>query len=507
MQIGNPVEEKKVMDGVLKSSELDLFSSITDCGGGGLSSAIGENVEEYGAEVYLDRVPLKYEGLAPSEIWISESQERMVIFAPKKNVNKIIDVFKKEEVEVTPIGVVTDTKRLILKYKEKVVGDIDLDFLHNGLPEKTMKAEEYVAQIKPLEKPIKDDFNEILIKLISHPIIASKEYIVRQYDHEVQSRSILKPIAENDGFVNNDGAVILVLRNEKKAIGVSHGVNPLYGLLSPYRMALSVIDEVIRNLVCIGVNPEKIALLDNFCWGDAKDKQLLGALVEASEGCYDAAVGFGTPFISGKDSLNNYSIVGNKKVSIPPTLLISGIGIIDDISLIKSSDFKEENSSIFLIGKTKDEMGGSLLFHIYNANEGEIPSVDINVAKERYKIIHKAIKEGLIRSLHDVSEGGVAVTIAEMAIGGAMGATIELDYTDLPLLQTLFSESNSRVIVETVQEEKFINFMKGIPVYKLGKTGGDRLIVRKDGRIFININVRELEKEFRRTLPDLMEGR
>ena len=323
----------------------------------------------------------------------------------------------------------------------------------------------------------------------------------------MQARSVLKPIAENRGFVNNDGVVIIPVRGKNRGIAVSHGFNPLYGFLSPYRMALSAIDETIRNLVCTGVNPEKIALLDNFCWGDVEDKNLLAALVEASMGCYEGSKGFGVPFISGKDSLNNYSLVDNEKISIPSTLLISGIGIVEDLSHIRSSDFKGEANPIFLIGETRKEMGGSLLYHIHGGNSGVVPSLHIDEAKKIYRKVYEAIKKDVVYSLHDLSEGGLGVAVAEMCIGGSIGAKLEISAMNIEPIYALFSESNSRILVEVKDEEEFIKIMEGVPIYKLGTTGGEKLRIHAEGKELVNISVEKLTSLFRKTIPEFMERR
>ena len=332
VQIGDPITEKKVTDVLLMARDRGLYNNITDCGAGGLSSAVGEMGEALGAVVDLERVPLKYEGLSYSEIWISEAQERMVLSVPPENKEEIKAMFQQEDVEAIFIGEFTGDKRLCLRYKGEMVADIEMDFLHDGLPRIKRKAIWHSPSHEEPEIAEKKDYGEDLKKVLSSWNVCSKEWVIRQYDHEVQGGSVLKPLqgVNNDG--PGDACVIRPLLGSSKGIIVSNGMNPRYGDIDPYHMAASAIDEALRQIISVGGSLEKVALLDNFSWGNTNRPECLGGLVRAAKGCYDTALGYETPFISGKDSLNNEFKIGDKSVSIPPSLLISAVCVMSDVT-------------------------------------------------------------------------------------------------------------------------------------------------------------------------------
>ncbi|MEO0077280.1 MAG: AIR synthase-related protein, partial [candidate division WOR-3 bacterium] len=362
VQIGNPIEEKKVLDLMLQARDLNLYNATTDCGGGGLSSAIGE-LAKTGAVVNLEKVPLKYAGLSYTEIWISESQERMVLFVPRQKIKKLLKLAKIHNVDATVIGKVTDTKKLQLKYYNQVVGDIDLNFLHNGLPKLTLNAkiltnDKWKIVNCHMSKAIKQktpDYNQKILQLISNHNVASKEWVVRQYDFEVQGKTVIKPFSGIEKVTPSDGCVLQPLPESKKGIVITCGIAVEYHR-SPYWMSASAIDEAIRNAVALGADPNKIALLDNFCWASPEDAKTLGDLVLACQACYDFAKQFQTPFISGKDSLyNEYQGPDGKKIIPPSALLISAISVIDNIDQTVTADFKAINELIYIVGKTLPE--------------------------------------------------------------------------------------------------------------------------------------------------------
>jgi len=488
VQIGNAITEKKTLDTLLQARDANLYEAITDCGAGGLSSAVGEMGEKLGVEVDLEKVPLKYAGLSYTEIWISEAQERMVIAVKPENLDAIMSIFDAEDVEATVIGTFTGDKKLTLRYQGTQVGQLDMDFLHEGICKYDRKAK---WETKKLSEPVlkaKDNYNDDLLKILGSYNVASKEWVIRQYDHEVQGGSVVKPLMGTDNDGPMDAAVIRPKYGHDKGVALSCGMNPCYGDIDPYWMALAGIDEAVRNLVCVGADPERIAILDNYCWGDCTRPEMLGALVRASQACYDGAMGFGTPFISGKDSLNNEFVCDDgTRIAIPYTLLISAIGIVDDINQCVTMDVKGAGNLIFAVGLTKNELGGS---HYYKAN-GElganVPTTDLKVAAETAKRLHQAMKQGLIRSCHDCSEGGLATALAEMAFAGGYG--IEADLRGLPVSDDcvkteamLFSESNSRYLVE-VQPENFDVFAKlmlNIPFGQLGEVIEDRKLLIHD---------------------------
>ncbi|NLW82954.1 MAG: phosphoribosylformylglycinamidine synthase subunit PurL [Phycisphaerae bacterium] len=482
VQIGNAITEKKALDTLLQARDAGLYEAITDCGAGGLSSAVGEMGAELGAEVDLEKVPLKYMGLSYTEIWISEAQERMVIAVQPEKLDAIMAIFAAEDVDATVIGRFTDDKKLTLRYNGVQVGQLDMDFMHEGICKYDRKAVWTTPRIVEPSLAAKGDYGDDLLKILSSYNVASKEWIIRQYDHEVQGASVIKPL----GGVTNDGpsdaAVLRPKFDSDKGFAVACGMNPCYGDIDPYWMALAGIDEAIRNLICVGTRFDRIALLDNFCWGDCTDPETLGALVRACQACYDGAMGYGTPFISGKDSLNNAFVRDDgKRISIPHTLLISAMGIVEDVNRCVTMDVKQAGNLLFVVGLTKNELGGSHYYRIYDHLGATVPTVDIKVAAETAKRMSRAIAQGLVCACHDCSEGGLAVALAEMAFSGGLG--IEADLRGLPTADDcvktdaqLFAESNSRYIVEVSPNNyhAFAEWMLNLPFGQIGQVTDDK---------------------------------
>lgn len=486
VQIGNPIQEKKVADTILQARDEGLYNAITDCGAGGLSSAIGEMGEELGAEVNLEKVPLKYSGLSHDEIWISEAQERMVLAADPKKIGMLKAVFERENVEATVIGTFTGNGRLKLLYEGNTVCDMEMHFIHNGLPDSKRKAIWKRPVFKEPSRRNKKDFTADLLALMSSLNIASKEWIIRQYDHEVQGGSVLKPLQGVNRDGPGDACITRPVLDSMKGIILSCGINPDYGKIDPYWMAASVIDEALRQVVSVGGDITRCAILDNFCWGNTNKPDRLGGLVRASMACYDIAKGYGVPFISGKDSLNNEYSTGKKTISIPPTLLISCIGIMEDISKAITMDAKEAGNAVYLVGLTYNELGGSQYYKMLGFTGNDVPRVDPGYGKRLMKALSKAIAMGRVTSCHDCSDGGMAVSLAEMAFAGDLGMDIDLAtlhniagqnaLTDEVLL---FSETNTRFIVEVRDEKRFEAAMAGLPVWKIGR-------IRRDTSFRIN---------------------
>jgi phosphoribosylformylglycinamidine synthase len=499
VQIGNAVTEKMLMDVVLAARDRGLYHAITDCGAGGFSSAVGEMGADTGAEVWLEKPPLKYTGLSYTEVWISEAQERMVLAVPPESWEEFQALCASEGVEATIIGAYTDTRRLVLKYDGLEVGNLDMHFLHDGRPPVVRNAVfelrdgvvDSTSASKRGDEELRGEGDDGSPQVTSSPYphspssatrrepacnralrtilgslnVCSKEWIIRQYDHEVQAGSVIKPLvgASNDG--PSDAAVVRPDLNSRRGLVIACGMNPRYGDDDPYWMAASAIDEAVRNCVAVGADPNRIAILDNFCWGNTDRPETLGSLVRAALGCHDTAVAFGTPFVSGKDSLNNeFTCVdgsGTKRtISIPASLLITALGQIDDIEQAVTMDLKEPGNVLFLVGRTEPELGGSHFALTTKPEPGfdrvkyrSVPKVEFQQAPRVFAAIHSTIRNGVARSCHDLSEGGLAVAIAEMAFAGGYGAAIDL--TDLVVATgiysddwLLFSESNSRFLVE-----------------------------------------------------------
>ncbi len=498
VQIGNPVTEKMVLDVLLEARDRNLYTAITDCGAGGFSSAVGEMGEKTGAEVWLDKAPLKYSGLSYTEIWISEAQERMVLAVPESNVAEFTALCESEGVEATVIGQFTNTQELVLKYEDNEVGRVTMEFLHDGRPPvireatydlgmcATGSASASTDQKEALAEPValkqalsKSDYTDDLKKILGSRNVASKEWIIRQYDHEVQAGSVVKPLVgiNNDG--PSDAAVVRPDLMSDRGLVISCGMNPHLGDLDPYWMAASAIDEAIRNCVAVGADPSKIAILDNFCWGNTERPETLGTLVRAALACQDIAVAYGTPFVSGKDSLNNeFSYEdkdGNRQtVAIPSTLLITALGQIDHVEQAVTMDLKAPGNKLYLVGKTNpEELGGSHFNLVNGITGGKVPEVHPEESLATFKSLHAAIKAGLVRSCHDLSEGGLAVAAAEMAFAGGIG--VELNDSLTPA--DLFSESNSRFLVE-VEPGRTADFEATVPSTVVGTTNDtDRIQV------------------------------
>lgn len=461
VQIGNAITEKMVLDVLLQARDQELFNAVTDCGAGGFSSAVGEMGEKIGAEVWLDKAPLKYEGLSYTEIWISEAQERMVFSVSEEQWQRFHDLCESEGVEATIIGRFEPTGRLVLKYQDEVVGDLAMEFLHDGRPPIVRDATYSPPASHAFDWPEHLNLSQSLHSILGSLNVASKEWVIRQYDHEVQGGSVVKPLVgvNNDG--PSDAAVVRPRLDSMRALAVSCGINPHYGDFDTYDMAASAIDEAVRNCVAVGADPSRIAILDNFCWGYTDRPDTLGSLVRAAIACQDVAVGLQTPFISGKDSLNNefsYHVDGEKTtIAIPPTLLISALGQLDDATLAVTMDLKEVGNRLYLVGLTHDELGGSHLGLVNGVAGGQVPRVNIPLAKQTFAAVHSAIASRTIRACHDLSEGGLAVAVAEMAFAGGLGADVKLDQVTLSCDESdlqrraaiqLFSESNTRFLCE-----------------------------------------------------------
>ena len=472
VQIGNAITEKKLLDVLLQARDQNLYHAITDCGAGGFSSAVGEMAEKIGARVDLDKAPLKYQGLSYTEIWISEAQERMILAVPPDLWQRFESLCASEDVEATVIGTFEATGKLRLHYHGEQVADLDMHFLHDGRPPVVRQATctTHHAPLTTHHSPL-TSAGDVLLKILGHYNVCSKEWIIRQYDHEVQGGSVLKPLVgiANDG--PGDASVITPVLGSWRGLAIGCGINPNLGDLDPYQMAAHAIDEAVRNVVAVGADPRRIALLDNFCWGNTARPEVLGSLVRAAEACRDVALAYMMPFISGKDSLNNEFNAGGKHIIIPPTLLISAMGQVPDVRRCVSMDLKEPGNLLFLVGAMTAELGGSHYHLATGQAGGRVPSVDLKLAPEIFACVHEAIMVGLVRSCHDLSEGGLAVAVAEMAFAGGVGA-------DLARLGpgadevNLFAEAPSRFLLEVRPQhaEQFRRVLGPAPVQEIGKT-------------------------------------
>ena len=520
VQIGHALNEKRVLDALLAARDKRLYRSVTDCGAGGFSSAVGEMAQPCGARVQLENALLKAADLAPWEIWLSESQERMILAVPPKNLKALQAVFEQEGCELCVLGEFTGTGRLEVRHGEELVVDLELKFLHKGLPrvEKTAVWDPPKASAAKAPPP-KEKPGELLRRALAHLNVCSREWIIRQYDHEVQAGTVIKPLqgVRHDG--PGDACVIwpqaaLGAMDDFAGFAVSHGMNPAYGKGDPYRMALACADEALRNLLCVGADITRAALLDNFCWASPDDPKQLGALVRAAQGCHDAAVGFGTPFISGKDSFYNQSAdVNGKPLQIPGTLLISALAPVADVRKALTMDIKGPGNSLYLAGWTSEELGGSLYSELTGFAGGAIPEVEVRSAADSFRALAAAIQKGLVLSAHDLSEGGLAVAAAEMAFSGEFGIALDLDqvarsgsiYSNEVLL---FSESPSRLLLEIDpdHEAAFLKAVKGAPIKRVGQTMANPIlkVIGLDGLVALEEPLQELKAAWQGTLPEAL---
>jgi len=500
VQIANPIEEEKLKRAILEVRAQGLCSGITDLGGGGLSCAAGEMAHRSGCGIHvnLEKVPLKYAGMIPWEVWISESQERMLLSVPEKNVERVLEVFEDENVEATPIGRFTDDGILRVYYEGYGVAELNLNFLFH--PPRAKRVAEWMEPDFPEpDFPESEDLTDWLLRLLSAPNIASKEPVVRTYDHEVQGNTVLKPL-QGKYSGPNDAAVIKPLSDSWRGVAISSGMNPNYGKVDPYWMAASSIDEAIRNNVSVG--GRRIALLDNFTWGNPEKPDRMGGLLRAVQACYDFAKIFGTPFVSGKDSLYNESPLG----PVTPTLLITALGMVPDMRKIVSVDVKEPGNPLYLFGETYPELGGSEYYKLRGFLGKGVPRVRPE-AKRIMEAVTASMDAGYIKACHDLSEGGLGVAVAEMAFTGGHGTELYLERVPRLGVQRddhlLFSESNSRFLVEVPQKFKdpFETLTKGVSCALVGrvKEGNSLFIYGLKGDLIVDISLAELRKAWKGT--------
>ncbi|HYC77384.1 MAG TPA: AIR synthase-related protein, partial [Planctomycetota bacterium] len=515
VQIGNAITEKKVMDVVLAARDRGLFSAITDCGAGGFSSAVGEMGESTGARVRLERAPLKYEGLSPAEIWISEAQERMVLAVPPERADALSALCRDEDVEMAILGEFTDDGRLEVRHGDVVHADLDMKFLHGGLPRTTLEATWTPPPADPAPPAPREDFTDDLLRVLADPNVASKEWIVRQYDHEVLGGSVVKPLVGARDHGPSDAAVVAPVPGSTRGFALGNGINPRYGDLDPYAMAEAAIDEAVRNVVAVGADPAQVAILDNFSWGACSKPDRLGAMVKCCFGCRDAAVALGTPFVSGKDSLNNEFQVGATTIRIPHTLLVTALGIVPDVRRATTMDLKAPGRRLFVVGGTRDELGGSYRLKLEGRLGARPPRLEGARAKRLFAAMHRAIAGGLVRACHDLSEGGLAVAAAEMVLAGEVGARIDLGRmpVDEPRLDDTaraWSESLTRWLVEVAPSDvaRFLQTFEGLPCAEVGETVAEPelVVTGTGGATRIRATAAALERAWRPPLTRLLDG-
>ncbi|WP_353286300.1 phosphoribosylformylglycinamidine synthase subunit PurL [Wolbachia endosymbiont (group A) of Crataerina pallida] len=497
VQIGDPITQKKLSNAVIKARDLDLYNAITDNGAGGLSSSIGEMGKD-GFEVDLSKVLLKNDGMAQWEIWISESQERMTLAVPEENLPMFKQIMKKHDVEVCVIGEFNESGKAVVKCPEgTVIMDIETEFLHDGNPKVHLQTKPWSKGLPALCAGMTTSSPSLAIELkemLSRPNICSKEFIVVQYDHEVQGSSVLKPL-QGKGRVCSEAIVSRPILSSNKGVVKSQGFGSSYGEIDTYHMAACAIDTAIRNYAAAGGNINHLALLDNFCWCDAYNPERLWQLKKAAEACYDFATAFKTPFISGKDSMFNdfkgYDENGEKVIiSAPPSLLISAIGIIENIENAVSLDVKMPGDLIYVLGETLDELGRSE-YQLYSGiGNNNVPKVDAKSARKLYERYNQAIKDGIIASAIAPNLGGLVIALAKSLIAGDLGAEIDLSLVPIGKIQNtdiinkiiMFSESQSRILVTIApqNQKRFEELFEGAVYSCIGKVTEKKVLNIKD---------------------------
>ncbi len=515
VQIGDPITQKKFSDAIVKEArDLGLYRSITDNGAGGLSCSVAEMAKESnGCLVNLETVPLKYPGLSPWEIWISESQERMTLAIAPKHWEAFLNLMKRRGVEATVIGEFTDSGRCVVNLNGTPIMDIDLEFLHNGVPLEPLHTTPTPATTEVPPVTATEDSTTTLLTMLKRLNITSTQFIAEQYDHEVQGGSVVKPL-QGRGKVMGDASVNRPIPASKKGVVLSHGIYPRYGDLSTYHMAAAAIDTAIRNAIAVGASLHHMALMDNFCWCSPNDPQRLWQLKEAVRACYDLAVAYGTPYISGKDSMFNdfkgYDDNGNPvAISIPPTLLISSLGVMDDVQKSVTLDSKIPGDIVYILGETNNELGGSEYYAMHSTVGDTVPVVDAQKNITLYRALETAIDQGVIASCQSIHHGGLAVALSKTAIGGQRGLSISL--AQLPGnaptdTARLYSESQGRILVTVAPQnvERFETLMQGNAFKKIGTVSDDLVftITDIDGTPIINTTIEELSQSYKSAFKD-----
>ena len=479
VQIGNPIEEKKTLDVILEARERGLIEFVTDCGAGGFSSAAGEMLSETGGNLYLERAPLKETGMLSWQIFLSESQERMVLAVKPENLDELQQLADTFQTEMTVLGESNDSGVLRVWHNGELVVEMDNSKLHDA-PTKHLTS--IFTPAPAMQGVALDDSNLTadLKQVFGDFAIVSREPIIREYDHEVQGNTVLKPLAGASADAPQDASVIDIDGSDK-LMSLALAILPEWGKTDPFAMGTGTVDETVRQLVLAGTNPDKIALLDNFCMGNPECPTELGRIVECAKGIREAALAYGAPYVSGKDSFYNYFETEDGPVNIPVTFLCSGFGVVEDPSHVRGASLRRNNSAIFIVGNTEDEMGASVYARIKGVKDCKVPQTDCTARFAVYKQYYEnALTKGLVLSAHDLSEGGLAVAAAEMAFSGKGGISIDLD--KLPTVGgwqnravPCFSESTGRFLVEVDEDmaEEFAAAMAGTPCARIGSATAD----------------------------------
>ncbi len=514
VQVGDPITKEPLMHAILEANAKQLISGMKDLGGGGLSCAVSEMCQAggCGAQIQLDRVRLKEEGLSAWEIWVSESQERFLIAVEPENMDELLEIFENWDVDAVIIGQtfkenrIEKSPQITIFHRGELVFELDVGFLLScpvyTRPREVTKREQEKGEPVALEEP--DDYNELLRRLLAAPNIVSRESVIRQYDHEVRASTVIKPLQGLIGReAHGDAAVIKPLENSFRGLAITSDVNPSFCKLNPYWGAASAIDEVCRNLTAVGAVPHAFADCLNF--GNPEKPDRMGDFYECCRGLGYMASSLGVPFVSGNVSFYNESVT--LKESIPPTPTILSIGICDDVRDCVTVDVKEAGNPLYLIGETNEELGGSEYYRLRRVKGGIVPRTDPSVLRRTMDSLREAMKGGFIASCHDISEGGLAVALCEMALGGDIGASIDISDVNPKIRDdyALCSESNSRWVVEVWKDEArtFEELMtkRGVYIRSLGGTVEEKKIgIYNRDKELVNLSLAEVRAAWLRTI-------
>jgi phosphoribosylformylglycinamidine synthase len=517
VQIGDPITQKKMFDFLLEARDRQLYTCITDNGAGGLSSSVGEMAQySNGCELHLERAPVKYPGLDPWEMLLSESQERMTVAVPPQHLEAFLTLAARRHVEATPLGTFTDTGLFHVLYNGKTVAVLDMEFLHHGLPEMHLQAHWQPPHFPEPTFPCPSDLTASLLQMLGRLNICSKEWIIRQYDHEVQGRSVMKPLVGRDSDGPSDAAILRPLLDSMEGVIVANGICPRYSDIDTYHMVACAIDEAIRNVIAVGGSLGAIAGLDNFCWPDPVQSDntpdgtyKLAQLVRANQALYDYCTAYGVPCISGKDSMKNDYHIGDTKISVPPTLLFSVIARMPDVRRAITMDVKQPGDLVFVLGETRAELGASEYYALHGAIGNRVPQVNAQRACVLYEALSQAMQRGLVNACHDCSDGGFGIAAAEMAFAGGYGMRLDLRtmprQPDIDRDDTLlYSESASRFVVAVPpwHREAFCELLAPCAIGEVGRVldTAEFVVVGLAGNVVIRSDIAALKEAWQRPL-------
>ncbi len=505
VQIGNAIEEKRTLDALLEARDQGLIRLVQDCGGGGFSSAIGEIGESLGVSIQLEKAPLKYPGLSPWEIWVSESQERMIVVLSQNNLKAFEKVCRKYNAEMAVLGKFDGSKKLKVTFGKEIVGDLDMQFLHHGLPKRVLKASHQPSVISYQTKQVKEPKSEkewigVLKKVLAHGNVCSKEPIIRLYDHSVQGTNDLQPFSGVNLDGPNDSPVLRPFLDKNYGMIISHGLNPILNKIDPYWGSIWAATEALSNFVAVGGDYKNASLINNYIW-PFPDPESLWSLDRSVDAVVDFMKVFKIPVISGKDSLSStYRKSSGEVIKIPPTLCISVLGKIKDSRKTVTADFKKVGSTIVLVGELDEQLGGSTYFDVQGVLGSNIPRIDLKILPKTFNALYKGIHTGKILSCHDVSEGGIISAIFEMCVGGNCGVKIDKISRSKNFDETIFNETAGCFIVEVENEGIAEKLFKDVPYKIIGGTKTEKEIEIKN---IFKANVDDLKKSWQEPMKEM----